>query len=56
VVRIILKGSRQISPDDFVSYYQTIEIDSSELEQKMSEMGVVGSEVTLKPPTTSNSN
>lgn len=46
MIRIILKGSVQISPDDFAVFHETVEIDSEELEQKMSNnRTVVGAEV-----------
>lgn len=56
MVRIILKGSGQISPDDWAVFYETIEINNEDLERKMTGMSVVGAEIVKHLPTSSNSN
>jgi len=57
MIRIVLKDSTQISPDDFAVIYRTVEIENEELEKVLLRgANVVGAELIPNPPTTPNSN
>jgi len=47
MIRIILKGSCQITENDWQVYYQTVEIENEELEKILQSQtcGIVGGEI-----------